>query len=257
MPSRKGRSFPAEPTGAPAWHDRPMTTPARLASAAALIADPARASMLQALMAGEALTAGELARAAGIAPSTASAHLAALTDGALVAVHAQGRHRWFRIASEDVAAILESLMGLAEATRPARRWPHGEALRSARTCWDHLAGRLGVALHAGLVARGVLRPVPGGWETTAWGDAWLGRLGVDLDSARRARRFACDCMDWSERRPHLAGGLARALCTLCLARGWLRRQTGEGLARRVVAPTPEGARVLREAFGVGGDNEAA
>jgi DNA-binding transcriptional ArsR family regulator len=234
-----------------------MATPARLASAAALIADPARAAMLQALMAGEALTAGELARAAAIAPSTASAHLAALTDGALVAVHAQGRHRWFRIADEDVAAILESLMGLAEATRPARRWPHGEALRTARTCWDHLAGRLGVALHAGLVARGVLRPAPGGWETTATGDALLERLGVDLDAAQRARRFACDCMDWSERRPHLGGGLARAICTLCLARGWVRRQPGEGLARRVVAPTPEGARVLREMFGVRLDAEAA
>jgi DNA-binding transcriptional ArsR family regulator len=227
-----------------------MTTPARLASAAALIADPARAAMLQALMAGEALTAGELARAAGIAPSTASAHLAALADGALVAVHAQGRHRWFRIANDDVAAILEALMGLAEATRPARRWPHGEALRRARTCWDHLAGRLGVALHQGLVERGALRPAPGGWETTAAGDAWLERAGVDLAAARRARRFACDCMDWSERRPHLGGGLARALCTLCLARGWLRRQPGEGLARRVVVPTPEGARRMREAFGV-------
>jgi DNA-binding transcriptional ArsR family regulator len=227
-----------------------MTTPARLASAAALIADPARAAMLQALMAGEALTAGELARAAGIAPSTASAHLAALTDGALVAVHAQGRHRFYRIDNEDVAAILESLMGLAEVTRPARRWPHGEALREARTCWDHLAGRLGVALHQGLVARGVLRPAAGGWETTAAGDAWLDQLGVDLDAARRARRFACDCMDWSERRPHLGGGLARAICTLCLARGWLRRQPGEGLARRVLVPTPEGARRMREAFGV-------
>lgn len=227
-----------------------MTTPARLASAAALIADPARAAMLQALMAGEALTAGELARAAGIAPSTASAHLAALADGALVAVHAQGRHRFFRIASEDVAAILESLMGLAEVTRPARRWPHGEALREARTCWDHLAGRLGVALYDGLAARGILRPAPGGWETTSAGDACLERAGVDLEAARRARRFACDCMDWSERRPHLGGGLARAICALCLARGWLRRQPGEGLARRVVVPTPEGARMLREAFGV-------
>lgn len=235
-----------------------MTSPARLASAAALIADPARAAMLQALMAGEALTAGELARAAGIAPSTASAHLAALTDGALVAVHAQGRHRFFRIASEDVAAILEPLMGLAEVTRPTpRRWPHGEALRNARTCWDHLAGRLGVALHEGLVGRDVLRPAPGGWETTSAGEASLKRAGVDLDAARRARRFACDCMDWSERRPHLGGGLARAICTLCLARGWLRRQPGEGLARRVVTPTPEGARMLREAFGVRLDPPAA
>ena len=132
-----------------------------------------------------------------------------------------------------------------------------EALRTARTCWDHLAGRLGVALHDGLVARGVLRPAPGGWETTAAGDAWLERFGVDLDAARRARRFACDCMDWSERRPHLGGGLARAICTLCLARGWVRRQPGEGLARRVVASTPEGARVLREAFGVRLEDEAA
>ncbi|TQF76640.1 helix-turn-helix transcriptional regulator [Elioraea sp. Yellowstone] len=227
-----------------------MATPTRLASAAALIAHPARAAMLQALMAGEALTAGELARTAGIAPSTASAHLAALAGGALVVAHAQGRHRWFRLANDDVAAILESLMGLAELARPARRWPHGEALRTARTCWDHLAGRLGVALRQGLVERGMLRPALGGWEATAAGHAWLERTGVDVAAARRARRFACDCMDWSERRPHLGGGLARALCTLCLARGWLRRQPGEGLARRAVVPTPEGVRRLREAFGV-------
>lgn len=174
-----------------------MTTPAHLASAAALIADPARAAMLQALMAGEALTAGELARAAGIAPSTASAHLAALTDGALVAVHAQGRHRWFRIADEDVAAILESLMGLAEATRPARRWPHGEALRAARTCWDHLAGRLGVAVYEGLVSRGVLRPAPGGWETTPAGIALLERIG--LISTRRGAHGASPATAWTGR----------------------------------------------------------
>ena len=238
-----------------------MTTPAAFASLAALMADPARAAMLTALLSGEALTAGELARVAGIGAPAASAHLARLVEGGLVAVHPQGRHRYHRLASAAVAATLEALGGLAEAVAPARRWPHGEAFRSARLCYDHLAGRLGVAVHAGLVGRGWLSPAAGGWSATPRGEAGLAALGIDLAAARQARRFACDCMDWSERRAHLAGGLGREIAACCLARHWLLRLPGERegdpMARRRLRLTPEGARCLGEALGVGGLGLAA
>ncbi|MDB5373348.1 MAG: Transcriptional regulator, ArsR family [Belnapia sp.] len=235
-----------------------MTTTAAFATIAALLADPARAAMLTALLAGEALTAGELARVAGIGAPAASAHLARLVDGGLVAVQPQGRHRYHRLASAEVAATLEALGGLAEAVAPppatGRRWPHGEAFRAARLCYDHLAGRLGVALQAGLAGRGWIVPVAGGWATSAAGEAGLAALGVDLAAARGTRRFACDCMDWSERRMHLAGGLGRELAACCLRRHWLVRLPGERegdpLARRRLRLTPEGARCLGDTLGV-------
>lgn len=225
-----------------------------LAATAALLGEPARAAMMEALFAGQALTATELAKAAGIAAPTASAHLARLVQGGLVSVHAQGRHRYHSLASEEVAAALESLGNLALATAPVRRWPHDQVLRDARLCWDHLAGRLGVALHQALAGRAWLAPAAGGWSTTPAGEAGLAELGVDVAAARTARRFACDCMDWSERRPHLAGGLGREIAACCLARGWLHRVApaeGAGsLARRRLALTPEGARRLDAALGL-------
>ena len=223
-----------------------------LAATAALIGDPSRAAMLQALLPGEALTAGELARVAGIGAPAASAHLSALADGGLVAAHAQGRHRWFRLAGEEVAQAIETLIGLA--TGPARRpWPHDAALRRGRLCWHHLAGQLGVALHARLTTDGTLRADGGGWALTEAGEARLGALGVDIAAARRAPRFCPDCMDWSERRPHLAGGLGREITALLLRRHWLVRvepAATDTLRRRRLLPTPEGARVLAETFGV-------
>jgi DNA-binding transcriptional ArsR family regulator len=229
-----------------------MATVNALAATAALMAEPARAAMLSALFAGQALTAGELARAASVAAPTASAHLAKLVEGGMVRVHVQGRHRYHALANEEVAAALETLGTLAMAG--TRRWPHDAALRRARLCWDHVAGQLGVALHQALVARAWLAPAAGGWAATAEGAEGLAALGVDLAAAGRARRFACDCMDWSERRPHLAGGLGRELAACCLKRGWLRRAAaGEGasaLHRRRLSLTPEGARRLHAALGV-------
>jgi DNA-binding transcriptional ArsR family regulator len=217
-----------------------------LAATAALIGDPARAAMLQALLPGEALTAGELARVAGIGASAASAHLKALAEGGMLAVHAQGRHRYHRLAGEEVAAALEALLALP--TSPVRAsWPHGEELRRARLCWGHLAGRLGVALHAALAARRWIEPAPGGWQATAAGEAGIVSLGADLTAARAAPRFACDCMDWSERRPHLAGGLARELTASMLRHRWLVRPEAASdrpLRRRLLICTPEGARRL-------------
>jgi DNA-binding transcriptional ArsR family regulator len=239
-----------------------MPTPAAFAATAALLADPARAAMLQALLSGEALTAGELARVAGIGAPATSAHLGRLVEGGLVAVHPQGRHRYHRLASEEVAATLETLGGLTETVSearppgrsPGRRWPHGEAFRTARLCYNHLAGRLGVAVHAGLTGRGWITPAAGGWLATPVGEAGLTALGVDLPAARTARRFACDCMDWSERRAHLAGGLGREIAACCLRRHWLVRLPGERegdpLARRRLRLTPEGARCLGNALGV-------
>ncbi len=235
-----------------------MTTPAALASLAALMGDPARAAMLQALLAGEAMTAGELASTAGIGAPAASAHLARLLDGGLLIVHPQGRHRYYRLAGEAVATAIELLGGLAMAvalSRPlARRWPHGEAVRTARLCYDHLAGRLGVAVYAALVDRAWIAPAAGGWQTTGDGEARLATLGIDLPAARTARRFACDCMDWSERRPHLAGGLGREIAACCLRRHWLGRLPAEGatdpLQRRRLRLTPEGARQLHDQLGI-------
>jgi DNA-binding transcriptional ArsR family regulator len=230
------------------------TAPGPLAATAALLADPARARMLAALLGGEALTAGELARIGSVTPATASAHLARLVEGGLVAVHVQGRHRYHRLAGEEVAAAIEALGGLAARISPARRWTHGEEARAARLCWNHLAGRLGVAVHARLTGQGWLVPAPGGWAATAEGAARLAEGGVDLAAAARARSFACDCMDWSERRAHLAGGLGREMARAWIARGWLCRAPpqGEGdiLARRRLVLTPAGAGGLRESLGV-------
>ncbi len=229
-----------------------MATVNALAATAALMGDPARAAMLSALFAGQAMTATELAKAAGIAPPTASAHLGKLVAGGLVSVHAQGRHRYHALANEEVATALETLGTLAMAS--TRRWPHDAALRQARLCWDHVAGQLGVALHQGMVGRAWLAPSPGGWATTPAGKAGLQAMGVDLAAAATARRFACDCMDWSERRPHLAGGLGRELASCCLARGWLHRAAtvdgASALHRRRLALSPEGARQLHTALGV-------
>ena len=232
-----------------------MPTTAAFAATAALMGDPARAAILQVLLGGESLTAGELARVAGIGAPAASAHLARLVEGGLLAVHRQGRHRYHRLASEEVAAAIEMLGGLTLSLAPPRRWPHGDAFRAVRLCYDHLAGRLGVALHAALVGRAWIAPADGGWVSTAHGETGLGALGVDLDAARQARRFACDCMDWSERRPHLAGGLGREIAACCMRRRWLGRPTMSGgnadpLARRRLSLTPEGARRLGDALGI-------
>ena len=228
-----------------------------LASIAALIGDPSRAAMLQALLPGEALTAGELARIAGIGAAAASAQLKALAEAGLIAVHAQGRHRYHRLAGDEIAAALETLIALPQASprkaSPRKAWPHGEAFRQGRLCWHHLAGRLGVALHERLTRDGWIEAAPGGWALTGHGLARCNALGVDLATARRAPRFACDCMDWSERRPHLAGGLGREVTGLLLRRRWLTRiepSSTDTLQRRRLTCTPEGARALRAEFGI-------
>ncbi|MBL8807811.1 MAG: winged helix-turn-helix transcriptional regulator [Rhodospirillales bacterium] len=192
---------------------------------AAVIGDPARANMLAALMAGQALTAGELAGEAGVTPQTASGHLARLVDAGLLLVEVQGRHRYYRIAGPEVAEALETLLVLAERTgrTRVRPGPRDEALRAARRCYDHLAGSAGVALYDALVARGDLALARDGLAPSAAGRARFAAFGIDMGDLEGRRRPLCRaCLDWSERRPHLAGALGAALLQAFLSRGWLK-----------------------------------
>lgn len=198
-----------------------------ITSVAALLADPSRSRMLTALMDGRALTATELALEAGIVPSTASSHLARLAEEGLVAIAKQGRHRYFRIATADAAALIESLMRFAarDGRSAVRTGPRDEALRRARVCYDHLAGELGVELLARMRERRLIRESSGRLVLTKAGEQWLRSLGVDLEALRKSRRPLCrPCLDWSERRTHLAGAVGGALLERLLAMRLIRRQ---------------------------------
>lgn len=217
---------------------------------AALVGDPARAQALTLLMAGRALTATELADAAGITRQTISSHLAKLVDARLLAVEAQGRHRYFRIADAEVAAMLESLMGLAfgAGSLPLhlRLGPSAPALRKARICYDHLAGELGVLVHDRLAAQGAFGFGADGITLTAAGADLVGQLDVDVDALENTRRPVCrTCLDWSERRHHLAGALGSALLDRIEQLGWARRLQGS----RVMAFDANGEDALRNWLG--------
>ena len=232
-----------------------MASVSDIAEIGALVGDPARAGMLASLLDGRALTATELARAAGVAPQTASGHLARLAATGLLKVERQGRHRYHRLASPAVAQMLEGIMQVAVSAprhgrRPVRVGPADESLRAARTCYDHLAGRLGVAIADALIADEYLEFSEDGGALTDSGAGFLAKLGVDLPgpsgAARRARVFCRPCLDWSERRPHVAGLVGRAICRHCLDRGWVRRIPGT----RALEITPKGALGLRRAYGI-------
>jgi DNA-binding transcriptional ArsR family regulator len=222
-----------------------MTDLLDIAQIAALIGDPARANMLLALGDGRALPAGELAAGAGIMPQTASAHLARLTEAGLLSVVAQGRHRYYRLASPLVATALEAVMAVAAAApaRQARAARIDPGLRQARTCYTHLAGRLGVGLAEALAVGGHLILSEDGGMVTARGRDLLARFGIPLGRDAAPCRI---CVDWSERRPHLAGKLGTALCARCFALGWIVRVPGG----RQVAVTPAGAAGFQSAFGM-------
>lgn len=196
-----------------------------IAEVASLIGDAARANMLAALMGGQALTAGELSRHAGVTAQTTSGHLAKLAGAQLLAVEKQGRHRYYRLASPEVAQAIHALMAVA-AGRPKRHHPIGprdEALRLARTCYDHMAGRLALAVADSLVAEGHVILSDGAGIVTHEGKRFFNDFGIDLDVAHSKRPLCRTCLDWSERRPHIAGRLGAALLNTVLHRGWAAR----------------------------------
>ena len=221
----------------------------RLARVASLLADASRARMLGHLLGGEYASAGELARAAGVSAATASGHLLQLLDAGLLACEPRGRHRYYRLADAEVAHALEALALVAERGTHERSWssPARARLRHARCCYGHLAGQLGVGLLRGLLQAGCLQAQAEGRYAVS--DAGVRALdGLGLDGAawqRRAaggvgRGVAYGCLDWSERRDHLAGPLAAALLTQCLAQGWLQRPAGD----RALVLTPPGQQAL-------------
>lgn len=227
-----------------------------MAEVAALVGDSARANMLDTLMDGRAFTATELAFAARVSAPTASAHLAKLVDARLLSVVKQGRHRYYRLASPLVGRMLEGIMAVAAIETPPRYRPRSsrdEALLLARTCYDHLAGRLGVAIADSLVARSRLILNDDAGEVTAQGVEFLRDLGVELAAVprRNPRMFCRPCLDWTERRPHLAGALGGMLAHRCFELGWLERRRDS----RAVAVTARGRDGFRDAFGF--DSNAA
>jgi DNA-binding transcriptional ArsR family regulator len=227
-----------------------------IAEIAALVGNPARANMLMALANGRALTASELAYVAGVSPQTASEHLARLAGAKLLSLAKQGRHSYFRLASPKIARMIESIMVVA-ADGPQRyrpRWNGDGQLRMARTCYDHIAGILGVALTDSLTRhKHVVLTEDGGMVTRA-GEKFLAQFGVVLDEVKEGRRTFCrPCLDWSERRPHLAGALGAALAERCFDLGWVARIRDT----RALKISPQGQRGFKDRFGISLSEEDA
>lgn len=226
-----------------------MKESVQISEVAALVGDPARANMLSALMDGRALTAGELAYAAGVSPQTTSGHLAKLTEARLLVPQKQGRHRYYRLATPAVGRMIEGIMAVA-VDGPPRHSPPGKfdaALRDARTCYDHFAGRLGVGLADALVGRGHVMLGDDGGEVTEAGVDFLNGFGIDLAAAQQRKRAFCrPCLDWTERRPHLAGAVGAALASRCFDMRWFERMRDS----RALMITPAGRRGLAEVFGL-------
>jgi DNA-binding transcriptional ArsR family regulator len=212
-----------------------------------MLGDDHRAQFLLALIGGQELPAGELAARSGASSSLASAHLAKLLDAGLVSVARRGRQRHYRLAGPQVARAIEGLLAIAPA-RPARGLrdsSRGQAIRRARTCYDHLAGRLGVTLTDALERQRIIDPHQSGWDLTPRGERELEQLGLDVGALRAERRaFVRPCLDWTERRPHLAGALGAALASRFFDLAWIRRLPGS----RALRLTPQGEAELLERF---------
>jgi DNA-binding transcriptional ArsR family regulator len=227
-------------------YDCQMNTKYSLASTAALIADPARAAMLAALLDGRSLPSGELARIGEVSAQSASMHLSQLVDGGLLVVKQQGRHRYYTIARREVAHAVEAL-GVISTSEKSRPIMSDQVLRYARTCYDHLAGELAVQLMDRFEGGGLL--IPSGerdYEITRLGEMFFSKWAIDVETLRLSRRhFARRCLDWTERRDHLAGSLGAAICEKFLAAGWIRRDRRS----RAVHVSLEGRRELSCALG--------
>lgn len=214
---------------------------------ASMVSDASRSAILNALMDGRFHAAGELARMAGIQPQTASFHLAKMVDAGLIAVEKQGRHRYYGIRNPEVAQVMESLLSIAPPVKikSLRQSAEEQALRKARTCYDHLAGSLGVSLTQSLVREGILLEGENGFEVTKNGEAFFENFQIDLNRVKRKRRsFSHKCLDWSERRHHLAGALGHALLDRLLELNWVQRLPNT----RAVKITPQGKAGLKETF---------
>jgi DNA-binding transcriptional ArsR family regulator len=226
-----------------------MTEDVRMAEIAALVGDPARANILSALMGGHALTAKELAGAAGVSPQTTSGHLGKLAGANLIAGARQGRHHYFRIATPQVAKMLEAIMAVVAAAPPRYRPPSkaDDAMRIARTCYDHFAGKLGVDITRALCARSHIVLADEAGEVTESGSVFLQDFGIDVAAIRHRRRMYCrPCLDWTERRPHLGGAVGAALAQRCFNLRWVERTRGS----RALIITTAGRRGLADAFGL-------
>jgi DNA-binding transcriptional ArsR family regulator len=226
-----------------------MVAAANMVEVAALVGDTARATMLAALMGGQSLTGSELAFLANVSRPTASEHLRKMVNARLVIFTKRRRHHYYRIASPLVAKMLESIKAVAAIETPPRYQPRSareDALRLARTCYDHLAGKLGVAIADALVARKYLLLSDDGGEITRAGGKFLGAFGADLNPGRSQRMFCRPCLDWSERRYHIAGHVGAEICRRCFDLGWLARSRGS----RALKITPGGRVGLYKTFGV-------
>lgn len=225
-----------------------MSEGRELARLASLLADSTRATFCLALLDGRAWTSGELARLAGVVPSTASAHLTQLIDGGLLVEERQGRHRYVRLADASVAQLIEDLSGRTRPSPPRslRAANASAALARARTCYDHLAGHLGVQIVDAMTGRGLLDRSAGTALTPA-GLAWLTDLGIDVTALRAARRpLVRPCLDWTERRHHLAGAAGAALCDHFFDKAWIERTR----TARAVRVTPAGRTALADTLGI-------
>jgi DNA-binding transcriptional ArsR family regulator len=229
-----------------------------IAPVAALLADRARAVMLTVLLDGRPLSAGELAKAAGVSAATASSHLGKLLDGDLVSVVKQGRHRYYRLKGAEVATVIEALSQISPLVqvRSLRQSRQAAALGQARTCYDHLAGRAGVALFDAMIGGGLIEPRTGdepqmdpsssAYEVTDKGEERLAVVGIDVQVVRASRRrFAGHCLDWTERRPHLNGALGAAVTARLVELGWFEH----GTSRRSLVLTEKGLAGLADVFG--------
>jgi DNA-binding transcriptional ArsR family regulator len=230
---------------------RSMDADNYLSRIAGAISEPARARMLCALLDGQARTSTELSVVAQVSPSTASAHLARLNADGLLRQLAQGKHRYYSLAGADVATALEALLVLAGTPRQPFKPGTPSRLQAARTCYDHMAGTLAVCLHDGLIEQGFIVPdTAGGYTVSPEGEHRFAAAGVDIATVRRQRRrYACPCLDWSERRPHLGGALGAALLRLTLEKGW----AGQDLDSRALSVSSEGRRSMLTAFGLRSD----
>jgi DNA-binding transcriptional ArsR family regulator len=226
-----------------------MTTTIDLARIGTLVGDPARAAILSVLMDGGVHRAKELAYAAGISPQTASFHFIRLAEGKLLVAERKGRNRHYRLASPLVARLLETMMNVAALDRsghPAAS-ARNEALRSARTCYDHFAGKLGVAIADALVSKGCVLLSADAATITDRGRTFIADFGIDAATIRTGRRAFCrPCLDWSERRPHLAGAFGAALTARCFDLGWVERMRDT----RAVAVTEQGRSGFQQTFGL-------